>query len=193
MTPIVSSSSKMEDPKIPWTIADLSSIPSAKMGVVYHVMGTPFDLFNPTGAVIGGLLSFTSFGKRVGAIPMIANGGLLAGGAGMSLGLMALYGVSQKGEQASPPWNDEGIQQRVDGLRHNFHVRILDLSVWSGIGLAGGITAFIGGPAKLGLANGTLGVLQALSLGSTVGSLAGMGCIAVQEYKVRKFLEEDDV
>ena len=58
----------MEDPKIPWTIADLSSIPSAKMGVVYHVMGTPFDLFNPTGAVIGGLLSFTSFGKRVGAI-----------------------------------------------------------------------------------------------------------------------------
>jgi len=67
---------------------------------------------------------------------------------------------------------------RLDGLSHNFKVRVLDLSVWMGVAISGVVVATVpGGPTALGLSKGSLGVFQALSLGSTLGSLSAMACI----------------
>jgi hypothetical protein len=74
--------------------------------------------------------------------------------------------------------NEAGIQARVDGLSHNFKVRILDKSVWSGIGLATGCLVLVGGPKNVELNGRMLGIAQALVLGSSVGSLGALACIA---------------
>jgi hypothetical protein len=83
-----------------------------------------------------------------------------------------------KGENATPiPYNDEGVQQRVNGLSHNFMVRIIDLSCWSGMGIAATALLVAGGPSKLRLCTGALGVAQALSLGSAFGGFGAFGCL----------------
>lgn len=170
----------MDGPVIKNTVADLLKS-NPELFMTYHVMCTPFVLFNTVGVLLGGGL-YGIIGLRHSALPSalatMGTAGLVTGCGGMLLGLGALAATSKKGEAASPPWNENGIQQRVDGLSHNFKVRVLDVSVWSGMGLAVGALLLAGGhPAKLKLSGGTLGVLQALSLGSAIGSLGAFGCI----------------
>ena len=56
------------------------------------------------------------------------------------------------------------------------------------MGLAAGALALAGGPQKLRLSPGVMGVMQALSLGSTLGSLSAMACI----YAIVPKVEEDE-
>lgn len=69
------------------------------------------------------------------------------------------------------PFDDAGIQNRVDGMTHNYRIRTMDLGVWLGVLAAGGVLAYKGGPTKLGLSPGTLGKFQAVGLGSVSASL----------------------
>jgi hypothetical protein len=118
----------------------------------------------------------------------MGSAGLVAGGVGVLMGLGGMQNKAKKGEKASPPWNEEGIQQRVDGLSHNFNVRVIDLSVWSGIGLAAGALVVAGGPSRMKLSPGALGAMQAVSLGSALGSLGAIGCI----FSTRPKEDEDE-
>lgn len=173
---------KMDGPTIPWTVADLFLWSPHRQAMVYHVMVTPLAVFNPVGAFIGGAVGLFR-GYRL--IPVIANGGLVGGALGMTLGLTALYNKASQGEGLKPlPWNDDGIQMRVSGLQHNYKVRTLDLSVWTGIAVA----------TALYVARKTspLSLLQAASLGTTVGGLSGMAFIAYTEKKIQQALNEQD-
>ena len=70
------------------------------------------------------------------------------------------------------PFDDAGIQNRVDGMCHNYRVRAMDLGVWLGIISAGGTLAYNGGnPTYLGFSAGTLGRLQVVGLGSAAASI----------------------
>eukprot|EP00970_Alexandrium_tamarense_P013598 scaffold3523_cov194-Alexandrium_tamarense.AAC.1 len=166
----------MDGPQVKWTPGDVfASNPSTFM--TYHVMTAGYDAFTPLGAAAGAALYGLRFRSLPSVYAMMGFTGLIAGGIGMAVGLGGMQQKAQLGEKASPPWNEEGIQQRVDGISHNFKVRVLDLSVWSGAGL-GLVTAIVaGGPTRLRLSSGVLGVLQAVSLGSALGSLSAFGCI----------------
>jgi hypothetical protein len=73
------------------------------------------------------------------------------------------------------PFDDAGIQNRVDGMCHNYRIRAMDLGVWMGILAAGGVLAYKGCDAStLGLSTGTLGQLQAIGLGSASASVLSM-------------------
>jgi hypothetical protein len=181
----------MDGPKVPVTVNDVFRN-HPKLFLTYHVMSTPFDVFNTMGNVIGaGLygLGLRTIPARIISPALITSStsslavissttGLAFGCLGMVLGVGGLSQVIMKGENATPtPYNDEGVQQRVDGLSHNFMVRIIDLSCWSGMGLAATALLVAGGPSKLRLCTGALGVAQALSLGSAVGGLGAFGCL----------------
>lgn len=168
----------MDGPVVKYTVADLFQS-SPRLFMTYHVMGTPFNIFNTAGVLLGGVLALTPLRKRFpSALALMGTSGMIAGCGGMALGLAKMNMIAGKGDANEPiPWNDEGIQQRVDGISHNFKVRVLDISVWTGIGLATGALFFAGGPAKLGLSGKTLGVLQAMSVGSAIGGLSAFGCI----------------
>jgi hypothetical protein len=198
----------MDGPKIPWTVSDLFASPP-RLAMVYHVIVTSYNVFNPMGSIMaGGLLltagrSFVSSRhQQAVAIPSasksqlllrsMANGGLIGGILGITLGLGALYSKSRQGESLQPlPWNEEGIQTRVSGIQQNYKIRTLDLYVWVGAvfgALSHSVWNAMNQP-KLGLS-----LLQTISLGSTVGSLSAITSIAYTEYQIRKALEalQDD-
>jgi hypothetical protein len=166
----------MDGPSVKWTVADLFKS-DPKLFMKYHVTSSGFHAATPFGCLLGGVLYGAGVRRLPTALAMMGTGGIVAGCGGMILGYSMMSKIATKGENASPPWTDDGIQNRVDGLSHNFKARVLDLSAWSGTGLAAGALAVAGGPAKLGLSAGALGVLQALTLGSTLGSLGAFGCI----------------
>lgn len=173
----------MNDPVISKTVADLfKGYPY--MFITYHVMSSGYNLFTPIGALFDGA-AHAIHGVRKGptALQTMGSTGLIAGCAGMTLGLAALINAASKGDKASPPWTIEGRQQRVDGLSRNFKVRALDLGVWSGIVFATGTLFFFGGPQVVRLSPGALGVAQGISLGSAIGSLASVGFILLQTSK----------
>ena len=103
--------------------------------------------------------------------------GLIVGCLGMAAGGLALLNLAQQGAAATPkPWTKEGRRQRVVALSQNVTVRLLDATAWSGMAV-GATSAMVvaGGPAAAwGQAPGLLGVLQTLTLASSVGSVAGM-------------------
>jgi hypothetical protein len=189
----------MDGPSIPYTVNDLFRS-SPKLFLTYHVIGTGCNLFNVMGVLIGSAVFCV--GARVPTrligttlmtsstspfLVMSSTTGLTLGSLGMVFGAAAIAGKFMQGENCEPiPMNDEGIEQRVNGLSHNFMVRLLDISCWSGIGLAGTVLLIAGGPSKLKLCTGTLGVLQALSLGSAIG---GVGAFA---YLQRKRMKENN-
>jgi len=172
----------MDGPTVKWTVGDLlleRKDLDPRAYIVYHGLSTGWSAFAPVGAVIGGALCY-----GLGWRPMktsaatVGTAAMIGGGTGMALGMTFLSSVSAKGEKAKPiPWNDEGIQQRVDGIRTNFKVRILDVCGWGGMGVASGALLLAGGPAALGLSSGIVGVVQGLSLGSAAGGLGAFGCI----------------
>ena len=148
-----------------------------KLVLIYHVLAAGWDVFNPLGTVVGGVLGLTGLVK---SRPLIsaAKGGLFGGGVGMAVGLLGLYAQSRKGADAKPvPWTKEGIQDRVDRLAINFPVRMLDLGSWNGLAF-GGLASAAFGPIRLGFGAGAFGVLQAMSFWSAVGSLSSVICMA---------------
>lgn len=185
--------SKMDGPTVPWTVADLF-VKNPRVAMAYHVAGAGYDVLTPVGVIAGGLLSFTPLGKNSTPLRMMGTTGLIAGCTGMAVGLLGMSATASKGNEASPPWNEEGIQQRVNGLKHNYKVRVLDKGVWLGIAAAGGLLVVTRSPARLGLYPGMLGIFQALSLGSAVGSVASMGCIyaATVDNEYPKYDDDDN-
>ena len=102
--------------------------------------------------------------------------GLLVGGVGMAAGALALGQLASQGPTAAKPWTPQGRHERVVALSQNYTVRLLDASAWTGMAVGGLAMAVAGGPAALlpGLSSGTWGVLQALTLASSAGSVAAM-------------------
>ncbi len=187
----------MDGPKVPFTVYDVFRS-SPKSFLTYHATSTAFFVFNTMGSVIGaGLygLGFRTVPARLIAPTLMASStsslavmtsttGLAFGCIGIVLGIGKLSQIAMKGENATPiPYNDEGVQQRVNGLSHNFMVRLLDLSCWSGIGLAATVLLLAGGPSKVKLCAGTLGAVQALSVGSAIGGLGAFGCLYILRMK----------
>jgi hypothetical protein len=125
---------------------------------------------------------------------MMGTSGLVAGGVGAACGLALVANAARKGESNAPlPWNDECIQMRVDGLSHNFAVRVMDLSAWSGLGVAAGLL-LLKSPAAFAPAfsPGALGTLQFLTLGAAAGSLGGIACVSVAKRRINKELDSMD-
>mmetsp|Transcript_25909 Transcript_25909/g.61003 ORF Transcript_25909/g.61003 Transcript_25909/m.61003 type:complete len:192 (+) Transcript_25909:145-720(+) len=168
----------MDGPAVKWTIADLFAV-NNNLFMTYHVMGAGWDALTPVGSVLGGVLFGTNLYRPYpGLLASMGTVGFGVGCAGMALGLAKMSHTASQGENASPPWNKDGVQNRVDGLKHNFMVRVMDLSAWSGMGLAAAAMVGFGGPANLGLAKGSIGVVQGLALGSTLGGFGAFGCIS---------------
>jgi hypothetical protein len=118
----------MDGPAIKFTMADLFKS-NPKVFLAYHVMMTPFGIFNTAGVLLGGALYGVGVRRLPSALAMMGTTGIIAGTAGMALGLSALVSTAQKGEKAEPPWNAGGIEQRRNGLSHNYKVRAMDLGV----------------------------------------------------------------
>ena len=188
-TSLLSTSTKsMDGPVVKWTIAD-SFKSNQLMYMNYHAMASGYDFLTPVGTVLGGVVHTIGYRPFPSVLQTMGTAGLITGCAGMVLGAGLLSRIAAKGDDASPPWNEEGRQQRIDGLSHNFKVRVIDLGVWSGIAAATGVLVVAGGPTKLRLSAGLLGVTQALSLGSATGTILGFGCIMYHE---SKFWKDDD-
>ena len=185
----------MDGPVVPFAPADLFRF-NDRLFLGWHVASAPWDVLGTVGCLVGGALYGVGFlYHRPLLLPPSAwaaagTSGLIGGGAGAALGLARMAATAAKGGAAEPPWNEDGIKQRCDGLSHNFVVRIMDLSSWLGMGLAAGAVWYAGGPSKLKLSSGWLGVGQALSLGSAVGMLGAVGC--VWSTRPPKDVDDDD-
>lgn len=172
---------KMDGPIIPWTVADLFHKPP-KLAMAYHVVSAGYDALNPMGALLGGGLGLV----RGNPVVAMARGGLVGGGLGMVVGAAGMYSKSLEGDALKPlPWNDEGIATRVAGVQTNYKVRTLDLSVWTGMAIAG--VLYSRGVIRAG---GSL--LNCLSLGSAVGGLSGFAFIGYTEYQMNKALNDGE-
>jgi hypothetical protein len=176
---LAESPKKLDGPKVAWTVADeAQKFGGNRFVMTYHVLATPWALFSPVGCLVGAGLYGLGLGPASALLPSMGATGLTFGCLGAGLGLTRKTLVANQGAAATPiPWTDDGIQKRVNGLSRNFFVRILDVSAWSGIALASGVLVVAGGPTALGLSGGTFGVLQGLTLGSSLGSLGAFGCV----------------
>lgn len=167
----------MDGPKVKRTIADLFDI-TDKTFLTYHVASSGFNTLGTAGCLLGGAL----FGSGLYRSPpsvwaAMGTAGLMGSVAGAALGLTKMASVASKGEAQPIPWTTDGIHQRTDGLRHNFIVRIMDQNAWLGLAMAAGALLYAGGPSKLKLSSGVLGVGQALNLGTSLGVLGAAGCV----------------
>lgn len=98
----------------------------------------------------------------------VGTGSAMGAGLGLSLGLFALIGTAYS-KNLTIPFDEEGIEQRVNGLKHNYGVRAMDLGVWIGTATAGGTMLLAGGPTRFGLSMAPLGHIQGLALGAMTG------------------------
>ena len=106
--------------------------------MTYHVMLSGYSALTPIGATAGGLLYTIGLWRRYPSVfASMGSASLLAGGIGIMIGLNGMSSTARRGEKASPPWNDDGIQTRVDGLSNNFNVRVIDVSCWGCMALSG--------------------------------------------------------
>jgi hypothetical protein len=161
--------SSMDGPAVSWTMADLTKV-NNKLFLTYHVMTSGYSYLTPLGCAIGAIaLPYASKFSNLTRLQAAGTGGLIGGGTGMTLGLLAIGRIASS-KNPKLPFDKDGIQMRVDGLSHNYHVRALDLGVWLGIAAAGATLVYAGGPTKLGLSPGTFGNMQAIAFGSAVGS-----------------------
>lgn len=183
-TTTAASDEQSSGPKIAWTVADIFKTGgNHTLFMTYHVMGTSWDFGSPVGCLMGAGLYGIGLGPSATLWQSMGTVGLGLGGLGMLGGAVAIRRAALQGEAATPPWNAAGLANRVDRLSRNFLVRVLDASAWSGMAVAAVAMAGGGGPAALGLAPGTLGVLQGLTLGSSAGSVAAMACVSATKKK----------
>ena len=176
----------MDGPQVKWTVNDLFADSSPETFMTYHVMGAGWDFGAPAGCVLGGILGIVW--RPMPLMPMMGTGGLALGCLGMAGGLAGMQQAINKGDEAKPlPWNEDGIQMRVNGLQHNYMVRIFDKCSWIGLSTAA-LAVAIARPRGLGLSSGFLGVGQALALGSSLG-----GAVAAGLTFQSKQLPKDDV
>jgi hypothetical protein len=163
--------SSMDGPSVPIAPNDLLKF-NNKLFLLYHVMGSGYDYLTPLGCVIGSVAipALLPKFKELTRLQAAGTGAVVAGGTGMSLGLIALINARSSTEPKLP-WDEAGIQNRIDGLSNNYRVRCMDLGVWLGVLVAGGTLAYKGGPTELGLSAGPLGKWQAIGLGSAVASI----------------------
>jgi len=182
----------MDGPVVKRTVNDLFA-GSPRLFMTYHVMGSGWDYMVPFGTIIGGAAYGLGYRPLPALQQVMGTAGLGFGCFGMcaGLGLMTKTALAGQG-RTGLAWDDDGIRTRVDGLRNNFMVRIVDLSAWSGIALAGGAMALAGGPTAFGLSRGKFGVLQGLALGSALGSFGGFGCVWATKRQERKQFGDDD-
>lgn len=167
---------KMDGPVVQKTVSDLFRS-NSRLFIFYHAADAGYNFLTPLGAGSAGLAYLAGF-KPYPTLPQtMGTGGLVGGSMGIVLGCALATKIAFNGEKSSPPWNDDGIQMRVDGLSHNFKVRVMENSVWSGAVIALCTTLFIRNPASFRLSAGPMGYLQAIGLGSALGSLAGLTCI----------------
>jgi hypothetical protein len=178
------SGSGMDGPSVRWTVNDLAAF-NNKFYLTYHCMGAGYDFLSPLGCLVGLALPFTKYSKfaSMSSLQAAGTGGIVAGTAGMALGLAAVVGKAYSSSTSNPeggglPMNDEGIEQRVNGLKHNYIVRSMDRGVWFGVAAMGGAMAYAGGPAKLGFSSGLWGGMQALGVASGVSSVLTMGYVS---------------
>jgi hypothetical protein len=180
----------MDGPSVNFTVNDLFRS-NQRLFIAYHVTVTPLALSSPIGALVGGALyGFGRLRKFPSVYAAMGMTSLAVGCLGSAIGLAGMGYAASKGADATPtPWTEDGIQQHVDGLSHNFMVRVIDLSAWAGMGLAAGTMLVAGGPTKLKLSPAPLGVLQGLSLGIALGALGSMVCVS---QTVAKKIKDDD-
>jgi hypothetical protein len=160
----------MDGPSVPFAPNDLLKF-NNNLFLVYHVMGSGYDYMTPLGCLIGSVaFPLIPKFKDLTRLQAAGTGAICAGGAGMGLGFLAMLNARSKKEPKFP-FDEAGMQNRVDGLTHNYRVRCMDLGVWMGVLAAGATLAYKGGPTPLGLSPGTLGQLQAIGLGSAAASI----------------------
>lgn len=168
---------------VPWTVADFfSSQPLSAL--VYHVMSAPFALASPVGAIFGACYGLVTHQESI--LQSAANGSLALSIVGTMVGLSGLVYTAKQGVEASPPFSPDGISDRRDRLKVNYVARVLDRSVWIGVAAAAAVALT---PLELGLAPGTLGFIQAMALGSTVGGMVGL--VSIGQYK-QYMLEKEE-
>ena len=168
----------MDGPSISWTVNDLFKFDNRTF-LLYHCMSSGFDVLTPIGGILGAFaLPRTSKFSNLTRLQAAGTGSAIAGGLGLSLGALALVGVAYS-KDPPLPFDDDGIQTRVDGLSHNYGVRARDLGVWIASAAAGGAMLAAGGPVRLGLSPGTMGIIQVLALGSMTGSIASSVVVAL--------------
>jgi hypothetical protein len=169
-SPLTILARSMDGPSVAWTVADLTKV-NNKFFMTYHVMASGYDYLTPLGCAIGaGALPYTSKFSTLTRLQAAGTGGLIGGTAGMGLGFMLMMKIANS-KSPKLPWDEDGIQTRVDGISHNYRVRAMDLGVWLGMAAAGATMVYAGGPTKLGLSSGTFGKFQAVALGSAMGSV----------------------
>ena len=176
---------KMDGPSVKWAPNDIFR-GNPKAFLTYHVMGSGYNYFTPLGVTVGGITAMTPLKKslfpRLTALQAAGTVGFGAGLCGMLMGYGAMYRISIA-KEPKLPFDEDGIQTRVDGLSHNYMVRVMDVGVVGGLASAGGLMMALGGPTSVGLSAGALGVAQGLSLGSAAGSIASIGYIAATKDK----------
>lgn len=179
----------MDGPVIRSTVADIF-LSNPKLYLSYHVMSAGWQIVGPVGVLVGGGIYAIGYRPYTNVYQMMGTASLITGSMGIIMGGMGLRGKAMKGELATPiPYNTDGIQQRVDGLRHNYKVRVIDLCAWSGIIGTAGLLIVRGGPQKILFQPGLFGTIQALSLGSAIGSFIGMG---YGTYRTSSFGDKND-
>eukprot|EP00540_Astrosyne_radiata_P018897 CAMPEP_0116822346 /NCGR_PEP_ID=MMETSP0418-20121206/216_1 /TAXON_ID=1158023 /ORGANISM="Astrosyne radiata, Strain 13vi08-1A" /LENGTH=159 /DNA_ID=CAMNT_0004450447 /DNA_START=182 /DNA_END=661 /DNA_ORIENTATION=- len=155
------------------------------MTVVYHVLGTSWDIGTPLGSFLGLLISFKYY-MHTPTLECMANGAFGFGMLCMIFGVMRLVMTAFMGTSSSlRPWTTEGIQQRADDLNGNYKVRTLDLTVWSFMGLSV-VQMLSVGVFSPPLVEGTWGVIQTLSLASALGGVVGVVLIVVIAARIRE-------
>lgn len=171
-TIVTVATSSMDGPTVPFAPNDILKF-NNKMFMLYHVMASGYDHLTPVGCLVGAAI-IPLIPKYDGAFTRLqaaGTGGIIAGGAGMGLGVLALVSTMNMKEPRIP-FDEAGWQQRVNGLSHNYGVRALDLGVVLGAVAGGAAVAYHGGsPTALNLSPGTLGRLQAVALGSAAASV----------------------
>jgi len=160
---------------IPWTYADILPKIGASPTVImtYHAPVMGFYVGALAGSVMGTLVGVTPLVKHP-IIVSAGTGGTIGSVAGMILGSALLYNTSRMGENTASgvPWNEEGIADRSERVQKNNNVRAIDLGAGTGMIIVLGSMVLSGyAPARVGLSKGPLGIFQAATLGSAVGSL----------------------
>jgi hypothetical protein len=165
-----------DGPIVTKIIADIFN-KTPKLFMLYHVNKTSFDFLCPIGFIIGGIVHGTGlYCPYSNILQTMTTFSLQTSYIGMSLGTIGLGNAMWKGETLQPlRWNNDGIQQCVNGMSYNYKVRIMDQSVWAGIAVAAGCVSFY----KYGTSS--------LENGAVTGSLYdGYTCIAINERNTKR-------